>query len=67
MGISDILSKFDSLDHKKIKISNEEITTMLEKKCKSSLIWSMFASEMDINDIPRCYKELIIKAKEMVI
>ncbi len=66
MSVSDILSNYDSLDHTKIKISSEVIVDILEKKCKSSLFWSMFASEMIVDDIPECYKKLIIKAKEMV-
>ena len=67
MNVSDILKNFDSLDHEKLKIKDEEFVAMLENNCKSSLFWSMFASEIDIADIPRCYKELILKAKEMVI
>lgn len=71
MDVSELLSKWEELDFS-IFLENtnstlkEELTETL-KKYKSSLFSSMICSHLSENEIPACYKKIILKAKEMVM
>ena len=71
MEISEILSKWDELDFSTfLEKTNEYLKGELSKTLKthkSSLFASMICSYLSENEIPACYKNLILKAKEMVI
>lgn len=66
MDASKILEDWDSLNFKGFKIEQKELIKTLEDKCKSSLFSSMICSRLDDKDIPKCYKDLIIKARDTV-
>jgi putative ATP-dependent endonuclease of OLD family len=71
MEISEILSKWDELDFSTfLEKTNEGMKEELSKTLKnhkSSLFASMICSYLSENEIPTCYKNIILKAKEMVI
>ncbi|AKB36321.1 hypothetical protein MSSAC_1731 [Methanosarcina siciliae C2J] len=71
MDVSELLSKWEELD---FSIFLENTNSVLEneltetlKKHKSSLFSSMICSHLSENEIPECYKKIILKAKEMVM
>lgn len=66
LNSNQIIDRFDSLDFEGIVIDTDKLIKSLRNNCKTSLFWSMFCSEIDVDDIPDCYKNLLSKAKEMV-
>lgn len=69
--VSEILSRWEELDFsnfldKTNDYLKKELANTL-KKYKSSLFASMICSHFSENDIPPCYKKIILKAKEMVM
>lgn len=69
MDTEDIISSWDTFNIEKLKsnINPKKLITTLQTNSKNSLFWSIFCSDIPENEIPECYKELIKKAKELVV
>ena len=71
MEVTEILSNLDNLDFTDLKEKTKDtIKTELSKtlkKYKSALMGSMISSHLKEDQIPSCYKDIILKAKEMVV
>ncbi len=72
MDAKDIMSNWDSINFESFvdAISSTieiDLIKTLKDKCKSSLIASIICAQLDENDIPMSYKNMLLSAKEMVL
>lgn len=69
MNTNEIIESWETLELENLKsnINQEDLVTTLQKNGKNSLFWSNFCSDIPENEIPECYRKLIIKAKNLVI
>ena len=40
---------------------------MTLRKFKTAIFWSLFSKELTVDEIPDCFKNLILKAQDLVI
>lgn len=69
MSVQEILDNWEQLNLQNLQdnIDKEKLIDTLQKHAKNALFWSLFCSEMTEDEIPECYKDTIINAKNMVI
>lgn len=69
MPFQEILEKWEQLNLQNLQdiIDREQLIDTLQNHAKNALFWSLFCSEMTEDEIPECYKDTIINAKNMVI
>lgn len=68
LNIQEILDQWDEFDFEDLKLNIDEnrlINTL--KGNKTSIFWSNFCFDMKEEEIPPCYKNLIIKARDLVV
>lgn len=66
MDIGTCLDQWDSFDFSKVPLNNTKIKNLLVEKGKTALTSSLIAKELSENEIPLCYKDFLVTAKQMV-
>lgn len=69
LSLHDILDKWESFDLQNLKdnIDKEKLAKTLGNNNKNALFWSIFCSEVTADDIPQCYIDVLVAAKDQVI
>ena len=71
MDTKDIISNWDSINFDSFinatsSTIKADLIQTLKDMCKSSLIASVICAQLDENEIPKSYKDMLLSAKEMV-
>lgn len=66
LNSSQVISRWEEFNMNAISIDSSKLLAALRRKCKTAFFWSIFCSELNQDEIPACYREVIIKSKEMV-
>jgi hypothetical protein len=60
---NEIVDKWDTFNFGNIKIDKVKLIKTLEDDYKTALTWALIAAEMELEDIPQCYKDVIEKIR----
>jgi len=67
MDTKEILTKWDSIDFSSVIIDQGRVIDTLTKHCKTALTGSLIAAQLNVDEIPPCYKKFLNAARDMVI
>ena len=60
-----ILQNWGSIDIAQLEMTNSEVINHLKSNLKNSLMWATITRNFSEDQIPECYKEVLLKAKEI--
>lgn len=66
LNSSEVISRWDEFDMHLIPVDASKLLNTLRSNCKTAFFWSLFCSELNQDEIPQCYINMLAKAKEMV-
>lgn len=69
LSLQEILDKWESFNLQNLKdnIDKEKLARTLGRNNKNAFFWSIFCSEISADEIPQCYIDVLIAARNMVV